>query len=168
MESGTYHLPQNGYHLDELDLSIMRALQVDGRKPFSDLSKELGIAVSTVSKRYMNLLENGVLKIIGRIDPNKVGLNAYASIFLKMDAVDSVDKTANAIAQLPEVSFLAQRTGEYQLELNLMCNDNNHLLDFMNKHILPIKSISKYEINMYLKVYKWGQPDISNSETDSA
>ena len=148
------------YRIDEMDITILQSLQTDGRKSFSDLAKDMGVAVSTVSKRYVNLAERGIVKIIGRVDPNKVGLNAYASIFLKIESVDSVDKVAEAIAQMPEVSFLAHRTGDYQLELNLMCRDNNHLLEFMNKHIHPLSMISKYEINMYLKVYKWGQPEI--------
>jgi Lrp/AsnC family transcriptional regulator, regulator for asnA, asnC and gidA len=148
------------YRIDDMDVIILQSLQTDGRKSFSDLAKEMGVAVSTVSKRYVNLAERGIVKIIGRVDPNKVGLNAYASIFLKIESVDSVDKVAEAIAQMPEVSFLAHRTGDYQLELNLMCRDNNHLLEFMNKHIHPLSIISKYEINMYLKVYKWGQPEI--------
>jgi Lrp/AsnC family transcriptional regulator, regulator for asnA, asnC and gidA len=148
------------YRIDDMDITILQSLQTDGRKSFSDLAKEMGVAVSTVSKRYVNLAERGIVKIIGRVDPNKVGLNAYASIFLKIESVDSVDKVAEAIAQMPEVSFLGHRTGDYQLELNLMCRDNNHLMEFMNKHIHPLSMISKYEINMYLKVYKWGQPEI--------
>ena len=148
------------YKIDDLDVVILQSLQSDGRKSFSDLAKEMGIAVSTVSKRYMNLVEKGIVKIIGRVDPNKVGLNAYASIFLKIESVESVDTVAEAIAQLPEVSFLAHRTGDNQLEINVMCRDNNHLMDFMNQYIHANKVISKYEINMYLKVYKWGQPEI--------
>ena len=148
------------YKIDDLDVVILQSLQSDGRKSFSDLAKEMGIAVSTVSKRYVNLVEKGIVKIIGRVDPNKVGLNAYASIFLKIESVESVDTVAEAIAQLPEVSFLAHRTGDNQLEINVMCRDNNHLMDFMNQYIHANKVISKYEINMYLKVYKWGQPEI--------
>ncbi len=148
------------YAIDDMDITILQSLQTDGRKSFSDLAKEMGVAVSTVSKRYVSLAERGIVKIIGRIDPNKVGLNAYASIFLKIESIDSVDRIAVKIAELPEVSFLAHRTGDYQLELNLMCRDNNHLMEFMNKHIHPLSMISKYEINMYLKVYKWGQPEI--------
>jgi Lrp/AsnC family transcriptional regulator, regulator for asnA, asnC and gidA len=62
------------YRIDDMDVVILQSLQTDGRKSFSDLSKEMGVAVSTVSKRYVNLAERGIVKIIGRVDPNKVGL----------------------------------------------------------------------------------------------
>jgi Lrp/AsnC family transcriptional regulator, regulator for asnA, asnC and gidA len=148
------------YLLDDVDAAILRSLQTDGRKSFSDLAKDMNIAVSTVSKRYTQLVENNVVKVVGRVDPNRVGLNAYASIFLKIESVENIDKVVEAIAQLPEISFLGHRTGDYQLELNVMCRNNNHLMEFMNNHIHPLGSITKYEINMYLRVYKWGQPHI--------
>ncbi len=153
--------PADNYVPDELDFQLMQSLQRDGRESFSDLAKKLGIAVSTVSKRYVNLVDRGILKIIGRVDPNKVGFNSYASILVQVEGIEGVARVAKEIAQLPEVSFLAMRTGEYDLEVNVMCCDNNHLLDLMNNHLYRIEGIRKTETVMYLKVYKWGQPELS-------
>ena len=153
--------PAETYSPDETDFQIMQSLQRDGRESFSDLAKKLGVAVSTVSKRYMNLVEKGVLKIIGRVDPNKVGFNSYAAIFVQVESVEGVPRVARKIAELPEVSFLAMRTGEYDLEVNVMCRDNNHLLDLMNNTLHRIEGVWKTETVMYLKVYKWGQPELS-------
>lgn len=151
---------QNELYLDETDLQILEALQRDGRISFSDLAKELGLAVSTVSKRYNTLSANGVVKIVGRVDPTKVGNHAYASIMLQIDKMENVKQVAEDLAQLPEVSFLALRTGEFHLEMNVVCRDNMHLLNLVNSHLDVIKPITKYEINMYLKVYKWGQSNL--------
>ncbi|TAG50662.1 MAG: Lrp/AsnC family transcriptional regulator [Runella slithyformis] len=147
------------YQFDALDLALMQSLQKDGREPFSELSKRLGIVVSTVSKRYQKLVEDGVLKIIGRVDPNKVGYNAYACILIRIDRLVEISEIAQQLSALPEVSFLAMRTGEFDLELNVMCRDNNHLLDLMQ--LLKVQGIQKTETHMYLKVYKWGQPEIT-------
>ncbi|RIV19083.1 Lrp/AsnC family transcriptional regulator [Fibrisoma montanum] len=151
----------DNYKPDEVDFQLMQSLQRDGRESFSDIARRLGIAVSTVSKRYVNLVEKGILKIIGRVDPNKVGFNAYASILVQVDSVEGVQRIAKQIAELPEVSFLAMRTGEFDLEVNVMCRDNNHLLDLMNERIHTIAGVRKTETIMYLKVYKWGQPELS-------
>ncbi|TAE37930.1 MAG: Lrp/AsnC family transcriptional regulator [Cytophagia bacterium] len=148
------------YQFDALDLALMQSLQKDGREPFSELSKRLGIVVSTVSKRYQKLVEDGVLKIIGRVDPNKVGYNAYACILIRIDRLVEISEIAQQLSALPEVSFLAMRTGEFDLELNVMCRDNNHLLDLMQR-LLKVQGIQKTETHMYLKVYKWGQPEIT-------
>ncbi|AQG79884.1 Lrp/AsnC family transcriptional regulator [Spirosoma montaniterrae] len=151
----------DNYVPDELDVQIMQSLQRDGRESFSDMARRLGIAVSTVSKRYVNLVDRGIVKIIGRVDPNKVGFNSYAAILVQVDGIQGISRVAAQIAELPEVSFLAMRTGEYDLEVNVMCCDNNHLLDLMNNHLSKIEGIRKTETVMYLKVYKWGQPELS-------
>lgn len=145
------------YRPDEIDNILMQALQQDGRKSFSDLAKEMGMAVSTISKRYMNLVESGILSIVGRVEPNRVGLNAYAAINVQVDTVANVERVAQELRALPEVSFLALRTGDFQLEINVMCRDNAHLMEILRNNMDKISHVRKYEINMYLKVYKWSR-----------
>ncbi|HEX9151739.1 MAG TPA: AsnC family transcriptional regulator, partial [Flavobacterium sp.] len=69
---------------DELDYQILTLLQKDGRMSFTEISKEINVAVSTIRHRYINLVEDGTLKIIGRVDPNKIGFNAYASVLISV------------------------------------------------------------------------------------
>lgn len=147
------------YSLDEIDIAIMKSLQKDGREAFSDISKRLGVVVSTVSKRYQKLLEDGVIKIIGRVEPNKIGYNAYACILIKINMVTQVNQIAQKLTEIPEVSFLAMRTGDFDFELNAMCRDNDHLLNLMER-LHNMEGIQKTETHMYLKVYKWGQPEM--------
>lgn len=147
----------NDYQPDEIDHLILQTLQNDGRKSFSDLAKELGMAVSTISKRYMNLVDCGILSIIGRVEPERIGLNAYAAINVQVDTVANVERVAQELMTLPEVSFLALRTGDFQLEINVMCRDNSHLMEILRNNMDKINHVRKYEINMYLKVYKWGR-----------
>lgn len=151
----------NDYQPDEIDHLILQTLQNDGRKSFSDLAKELGMAVSTISKRYMNLVDCGILAIIGRVEPERIGLNAYASINVQVDTLANVERVAQELMALPEVSFLALRTGDFQLEINVMCRDNSHLMEILRNNMDKINHVRKYEINMYLKVYKWGRSGVS-------
>ena len=151
----------NDYQPDEIDHLILQTLQNDGRKSFSDLAKEMGMAVSTISKRYMNLVDCGILAIIGRVEPERIGLNAYASINVQVDTLANVERVAEELMALPEVSFLALRTGDFQLEINVMCRDNSHLMEILRNNMDKINHVRKYEINMYLKVYKWGRSGVS-------
>jgi Lrp/AsnC family transcriptional regulator, regulator for asnA, asnC and gidA len=151
----------NDYQPDEIDHLILQTLQNDGRKSFSDLAKEMGMAVSTISKRYMNLVDCGILSIIGRVEPERIGLNAYASINVQVDTLANVERVALELMALPEVSFLALRTGDFQLEINVMCRDNSHLMEILRNNMDKINHVRKYEINMYLKVYKWGRTGVS-------
>ncbi len=59
--------------LDELDFSIITMLQNDGRKSFTEISKELAVAVNTVRNHVAKMVDNGVLTFIARVPPEKVG-----------------------------------------------------------------------------------------------
>lgn len=148
------------YRLDEMDKQILKALQKDGRVSFSVVASALGIAVSTVSKRYQKLVDEGFIKIIGRVEPSKIDHNAYSCLFIKVNDVLAINVLATNIAKLPEVSFVALRTGEFDLEVNAMCKDNEHLLKVMEQ-IHQMSGVQRTETHMYLKVFKWGLTDVN-------
>ena len=131
--------------LDDLDYKILEKLIKDGRKSFTDIADELNVSVGT---------------IIGRVNPDKIGFHTYAQILIKVRPVDKVTQVADNIANLPEVSFLAMTTGAYDLEVNVMCRDNEHLVQLMTNHITKMDGIFESATNIYFKVYKYAQPDL--------
>lgn len=146
--------------LDNLDYQILEQLIRDGRKSFTDIADELNVSVGTVRNRYNIYLENELLTIIGRVNPEKVGFHTYAQILIKVRPVDKVKAVADEIAKLPEVSFLAMTTGAFDLEVNVMCRDNDHLVTLMTNKITKMDGIFESATNIYFKVYKFAQPDL--------
>ena len=67
---------------------------------------------------------------------------------------------AQTIARRPEVSFLASTSGEYDLEVDVMCPDNHHLVQFVND-ISTIEGVYQTKTTLYFKVYKYAQPDLN-------
>ena len=57
--------------IDETNKEIIKQL-IDGRKPFSAIAEELKITENTVRSRVNKMIEEGLLKIEGRVDPEKV------------------------------------------------------------------------------------------------
>ncbi|MBK7444206.1 MAG: Lrp/AsnC family transcriptional regulator [Chitinophagales bacterium] len=146
--------------LDDLDYKILEKLIKDGRKSFTDIADELGVSVGTIRNRFNVFVENELLTIIGRVNPDKIGFHTYAQILIKVRPVDKVTQVADNIANLPEVSFLAMTTGAYDLEVNVMCRDNEHLVQLMTNHITKMDGIFESATNIYFKVYKYAQPDL--------
>ncbi len=132
--------------LDKLDFDILSFLQKDGRMSFTVIADKLDVSIGTVRTRFNKLIEDGTVSIIGRVDPDKVGFRCYAHIAVK-------------ISKLPEVSFLAMTSGDYDLEVDVMCRDNNHLVDFVND-ISKIEGVYQTKTTIYFKVYKYAQPDL--------
>lgn len=146
--------------LDELDFQILNCLQDDGRMSFTVIADKLNVSIGTVRTRFNKLLEDGTVNIIGRVDPDKVGFRCYAHIAVFVRPATLKEKVAQKIARLPEVSFLAMTSGDYDLEVDVMCRDNNHLVDFVN-NISKIEGVHQTKTTIYFKVYKYAQPDLN-------
>ncbi len=145
--------------LDKLDFEILSFLQEDGRMSFTVIADKLKVSIGTVRTRFNKLIEDGTVNIIGRVDPDKVGFRCYAHIAVYVRPATLKEKVALKISKLPEVSFLAMTSGDYDLEVDVMCRDNNHLVDFVND-ISKIEGVHQTKTTIYFKVYKYAQPDL--------
>lgn len=154
-------LQLNGTSLDELDFSVLSLLQQDGRMSLTEMAEKLGVSISTVRTRLTKLLEEKTIQIIGRINTEKVGFHVYAQIKISVRPAKLIQKVANQLSKLKEVSFLAVTSGDFDLELNVMCRDNNHLMQIVNEDVAKIEGVDHTRTNMYLKVLKYAQPDLN-------
>lgn len=145
--------------LDKLDFEILSCLQQDGRMSFTVIAEKLKVSIGTIRTRFNKMIDDGTVNIIGRIDPDKVGFRCYAHIAVFVRPATLKEKVALKIATLPEVSFLAMTSGDYDLEVDVMCRDNNHLVDFVND-ISKIEGVHQTKTTIYFKVYKYAQPDL--------
>jgi len=146
--------------LDDLDFKILSCMQKDGRMSLTVMADVLKVSIGTVRTRLNKLLDDGTINIIGRIDPEKVGFRSYAQIAVFVRPATLKEKVAQKIAKLPEVSFLAMTSGEHDLEVDVMCRDNNHLVDFVDS-ISKIEGVNQTKTTIYFKVYKYAQPDMN-------
>lgn len=146
--------------LDELDFAILSYLQKDGRMSFTVIAEKLKVSIGTIRTRFNKLIEDGTINIIGRVDPEKVGFRSYAHIAVYVRPATLKEKVAQKIAKLSEVSFLAMTSGDYDLEVDVMCRDNDHLVQFVNE-LSKIEGVYQTKTTIYFKVYKYAQPDLN-------
>jgi DNA-binding Lrp family transcriptional regulator len=59
--------------IDDLDRTILHALQLNGRAPFSLLGDVLGVSEQTVARRYRRMHAAGVVRVVGLVDPAHAG-----------------------------------------------------------------------------------------------
>jgi Lrp/AsnC family transcriptional regulator for asnA, asnC and gidA len=152
---------KTNYELDELDMEILTQLQQDGRKSFKDISDAIGTPVSTIRSRYARLIESKTLQVIGRVVPDRVGFNVFTSILIEVRPSKMLKEVVEKIQNLPEVSYLALVSGQHDILLDVMCRDNDHLMDLMENQILNIEGVYHTELQTHLKVIGWRQPDYS-------
>jgi Lrp/AsnC family transcriptional regulator for asnA, asnC and gidA len=68
---------------------------------------------------------------------------------------------AGEIAKLPEVSYLFQAAGEYDLIAEVFCRDRDHFVTFLNDELHQIEGVERTQSFMMLKMhklsYRWGE-----------
>lgn len=146
--------------LDNLDFEILSHLQRDGRMTFTVMAESLNVSVGTIRTRFNKLIDEGTINIVGRVDPDKVGFRCYAHIAVFVRPATLKEKVAQKISEFLEVSFLAMTSGDYDLEVDVMCRDNNHLVEFVD-NISKIEGVNQTKTTIYFKVYKYAQPDLN-------
>jgi len=139
--------------LDDLDIEIMKILQVDGRKSFREISDILDKPESTIRARYNQLIKNNVLRIVAIPDPESVGLNIMAIIGLKVK-LKHLQEAAEKVAQFSEVRFIAFSSGIHDLILEVYVESNDHLVEFLAEKLSKIDGITESNTSIELKLYK--------------
>src|SRR5437588_4365556 len=105
MRGSAVQAEENEFKVDALDRKIIALLQRDGRRPFAEIRRELGVSEGTIRLRYQRLVSTGVLQVVGIPDPFKVGLQSMAMIGVNVsiDGPRSVYEVADEISAFREV-----------------------------------------------------------------
>jgi Lrp/AsnC family transcriptional regulator for asnA, asnC and gidA len=145
--------------LDDLDKAIIRCLQLDGRRPYARIGRELKVPEATVRQRAERLISRRIVQIVGVTDPLAMGFQQPALIGLKVDAA-KLDQVAEKIAALDEVTYLVVTAGRFDLVCEVVCEDNDHLLRVLTEDLAKIRGIRSTETLVELRFvkesYQWG------------
>ncbi|WP_214415008.1 Lrp/AsnC family transcriptional regulator [Sphaerisporangium fuscum] len=103
----------NSLILDELDRSIVHALHIDGRAPFSRIASVLGVSDQTVARRYRRLRSAGSLRVIGLPNARPLG---WVEWFVRVQVTpDAAVPVADALARRPDTSWVCLTSGGTQI-----------------------------------------------------
>lgn len=152
--------PAHNDTLDELDFAVLMQLQQDGRMSFTVMAEKLKVSISTIRTRVGKLLEDKTIQIVGRVNPEKVGFHVYAQIKIAVRPANLINTISDQLQNFREVSFLAVTSGDYDLEVDVMCRDNQHLIHIVNDRIAQMEGVYQTKTDMYFKVLKYAQPDL--------
>ncbi|MDY0393418.1 Lrp/AsnC family transcriptional regulator [Virgibacillus halophilus] len=140
------------YEIDDLDRQIIHLLSKDGRRTFADIANRLQVTEKTIRSRYRNLIERGILNVVGVINPIAVGLKAGAIIFIKATPA----KIANVITRLKEINkirYITLVSGEYPILVQIAVPDQEEIVAVLQE-IGKIPEVCEYHSIVQLEVYK--------------
>ncbi len=131
------------FKLDEKDLEIVRNLW-DGRTPYKDVAKKVGLTTNTVRNRVNRMLKEGALQIISLVNPNAVENHSSAIIGFKI-VPKNVDKTFNQILKLKGLVGAAIVTGRFDIMAVFMFNGEHSYSKFLHEELQKVDGILSME-----------------------
>jgi Lrp/AsnC family transcriptional regulator for asnA, asnC and gidA len=106
-----------------------------------------------IRQRYNRLVEEGVVQVVAITNPMLMGLTIMAQIGVKVN-VNRFHEIADKIASFEEVIYLVLITGSYDLFVEVVCRDRNHLLDFLTNKLHSVEGVKEAETFVYLRIAK--------------
>lgn len=140
--------------LDELDRQIIGELQEDGRRPFREIARNLGVSERTIRGRAKRLQDSGILRILAFADPFTVGKSVLALVLLRVEAL-AHDRLVEQISAYSEVSYVSSLIGRADIYAQLICRDNEHLWELVNQRLRGLDGVLETETMMEMKVHKF-------------
>lgn len=148
------------FELTDIDHAIIVRLQADGRRSYAEIAAEIGVSASTVQQRTSRLMERGLLKVRAVTNPILIGVPVIATIALEVDG-SVLREAAAELAQFDAINYVVICAGSYDIQIEVACRDNGHLIDLITE-ISKIQGVRSSETFIYLEFvknsYQWGIP----------
>jgi len=137
--------------LDEHDIAIIAQLRNDGRMAYRAIAEIVGLSEAAVRQRVNRLVNNEICQITAVMDPKALGLNAVASVGMKVNG--DLDKIADKIATIKQVEYIILTAGMFDLMAELVCKDYEELLSVL-RELRSLPEIQTTELNLILETRK--------------
>ena len=139
--------------LDPLDVEIIRALQHDGRTPYSTMAEQFGVAEGTIRKRVARLQADGYMRIVGVANPFKVGMDVVAIIGLNV-ARQRMTEALRRLRSLDAVRYIAITTGTFDCIIEVVLPSTQDLLRFLVTDLARVPGLNRTETSLVLEIPK--------------
>jgi Lrp/AsnC family transcriptional regulator for asnA, asnC and gidA len=144
--------------LDDVSKAIIEQLQQDGRRPYAAIGKAVGLSEAAVRQRVARLVDSGVMQVVAVTDPMQVGFPRAAMVGIHVDG--DLEEAADRLAAMPEIDYLVICAGGFDILAEVVAENDDHLLEIINRQIRAIPSIRSTQTFVYLKlrkqIYTWG------------
>lgn len=132
--------------VDGIDKTILNHLMEDAKKPILEIARSIGITGAAIHQRLRKLEKSGLIegsKLI--IDPRVLGFRTMAFVGVYLDKAVSNPQAVKKLKEIPEVIECHYTTGNWSIFLKILCRDNEHLMQVLNKDIQAIEGVSRTE-----------------------
>jgi Lrp/AsnC family transcriptional regulator, regulator for asnA, asnC and gidA len=144
--------------LDDANKAIVEELQKDGRRTYGAIAEAVGLSEAAVRQRVQKMREAGIMQIVAVTDPLQVGFRSQAMVGIRTDSDSRM--VAKRLAGVENIDYVVLCAGSFDILVELVCEDEDALLELLNGVVRRIPGVRETETFMYLKLakqtYTWG------------
>jgi len=132
--------------IDGIDKIIIKNLLQNARTPIQVIASVAGISGAAVHQRLKKLEKAKVIsgsQII--LNPKILGFKTVAFIGVYLDKAIRNPEAVKQLKNIPEVIECHYTTGNWSIFAKLLCRDNEHLMELLNKNIQSVEGVSRTE-----------------------
>ncbi len=116
--------------IDALDQALIVALEDDGRRPYREIARELGVSEATVRGRVGKLVELGYIRITAVGNPLRLGFDVVAITLIRVRP-GTVEEVAARLAEFANVRFVGMSFGSADIIIQTLHANVQSLLKFI-------------------------------------
>ena len=141
--------------IDYTDAIILNILQSNARTSNAEIARQVDLAPSAIFERIRKLEERGVIEgYSARVNPKAVELPLLAFIFVRAEEKPGADRTAQRVAEIPEVLEVHQVAGEDCLLAKVRSADTETLGRLLRERLGSIETITSTRTTIVLDSVK--------------
>lgn len=132
--------------VDDLDLTLLRALAIDARQSQRALARAVGMSPPAIADRLARLERLGAIRGY-RVEVDWAALGYPVVVYLAVTANPGADlsEIARSIQALPEAQDMSVVTGAFDLLVRLRVRDHTHLRELLLNTIFQIPGVQRTE-----------------------
>lgn len=137
--------------LDRTDCELLRLLQEDARLSNKQLAAAVGLAQSSCHERLRRLWSAGALTgARASVDAGMLGyaIAAFFMIGTSRHERQTIDQLLDELLEIPEVQAAYLITGRYDLVVQVLARDMDHLKKLAYEHFTHRAVISRFETSI--------------------
>ncbi|MDQ7817792.1 MAG: Lrp/AsnC family transcriptional regulator [Melioribacteraceae bacterium] len=120
--------------LDNLDISILKKLQENGRTKRGELADAIGLSLPSLSERLKKLEDNGIIEgYYTKLNRHIFNLDIMAFIVVIMDSSKNYEKLTDHVKKTPEILECHAILGEGSHIMKALVKDTKSLEQLLSK-----------------------------------
>ena len=139
---------------DDLNQRIIRLLQEDGRAAYDVIGQKLGVSGGTIRNRVARMRDAGMLRIVAVVDPVAVDYESDAMLGIRTAPGIAPGAVAQRLDPYPAVVYIMWVSGRFDLLVEVVCDEETELANFLNKHVHGQPDIAHVEVMTRIGMFK--------------